>query len=368
MPTRPRDQSPRANSAFVPSAPRAHPRRAAWRSCAAQLLNATGVLIVLVSATPAFAPPAPLEGFGTTTPGGAGQPIVRVNNLEDSGPGSLRDALSGGYRTIVFDVAGTIKLESNLVIRGPFVTIDGSSAPSPGITLKNRGLVIRETNGAHDVIVQGLRIRDAKADGIQIKNGAYNVAIHRCSIRGSGDGNIDITEDVHDVTVSWSILAEPRSSEKNMLIKYNPARITLHHNLFVKAAQRNPQVRIDNDGSPAADTTADIRNNLVWEWESYGTLIWFGPRANVVANYYASSRNPDDALLVRVGARAYVADNASQDGIDVNAPNTEAAPFPAPTVATTDACTAAHAVLAGAGAPPLDAVDRAYLDAIDVDC
>ena len=74
-----------------------------------------------------------------------------------------------------------------------------------------------------------------------------------------------------DVTVSWSIIG---NNKKSMLIKYKPARITLHHNALVGSLERSPQVRIDDtETAVATDTTADIRNNLVANWQTgYGTL------------------------------------------------------------------------------------------------
>ena len=87
------------------------------------------------------------------------------------------------------------------------------------------------------------------ADGIQIAWEAYNVLIDHVSIHGSGDGNLDISQGSRDVTASWSVFAEP-VSRKTMLIKNNPSRITLHHNIFVKGQTRNPQVSIDNAGKP----------------------------------------------------------------------------------------------------------------------
>jgi hypothetical protein len=314
----------------------------------------------------------PYQGFGAQTLGGQGKPVYPVTNLNDSGTGSLRDALSQGNRHIVFDVAGDILLKSNLVVRGANVTLDGFTAPSPGITLRNYGLIIHGKQGAHDIIVRAIRVRNVEGnrDGIQIAYGAYNVIIDHVSIQGSGDGNLDITYDSHDVTVSWSILTKPADEEKNMLIKYDPSRITLHHNLFLHALQRNPQVRIDDAGTPAKDTTVDMRNNLVWGWKGgHGTLIWYGPRVNVVENFYsAAGGDPKRALQVSNGARAYVAGNFSNDGLTdyINARGTEATPFQAPLVDTVDACTAAHLVLAEAGVRPLDTVDQKYLSTVEL--
>ena len=77
------------------------------------------------------------EGFGAMTVGGRGGEVIEVTNLDNSGPGSLRAALSAaGKRMIVFRVAGTIGLESSLVIENPYITIAGQTAPGQGITLR----------------------------------------------------------------------------------------------------------------------------------------------------------------------------------------------------------------------------------------
>ena len=174
--------------------------------------------------------------------------------------------------------------------------------PPPGITIKNGGLRIWGKRGAHDVIVRGIRIRNAAADGIQIAWEAYNILIDHVSIHGSGDGNLDISQGSRDVTASWSVFAEP-VSRKTMLIKNNPARITLHHNVFVKGQTRNPQVSIDNAGNPATDTTLDMWNNVVFDWGvGYGTLIRNGARANIINNFYSSNGgDKDDGLIVCSG-------------------------------------------------------------------
>ena len=342
------------------------PQRRLCRSRSAWL-GILGAAVLSVCYAPASSLSQPYQGFGAGTRGGADYPVYHVTNLNDAGTGSLREALSQGNRSIAFDVGGEILLNSDLAVRGPFVTIDGFSAPAPGITLKNYGLSISGERGAHDVIVRGIRVRAAAVDGINVIKGAYNVLIDHVSIHGSADGNLDIGTSAHDVTVSWSILS---GIHTNMLIKYDPSRVTLHHNIYMKAPQRSPHVAIDNVSTPATDTTVDMRNNLVWNWGGgSGTVIGFGAWANVVDNFYgAAGGDKQDALLVNNGGRAYVADNISAEGININARGTEAIPFPAPVVDTVDACTAAHEALAGAGASPLDAVDHQSLSEILLPC
>jgi pectate lyase len=301
-----------------------------------------------------------LEGFGTSTPGGAGQAVVRVTNLNNSGPGSLREAVSRGNRTVVFDVGGEILLTNYIYVAGAFVTIDGSTAPAPGITLRNRGLIIRGNRGAHDIVVRHIRVRDSAIDGIQVAYGAYNIVLDHVSTAGSLDGNIDVTESSHDVTVSWSILA---GNVKNMLVKYNPSRITLHHNVFTESVSRNPQLRIDDGTGVATEISGDLRNNVVANWKAgYGTFLNHGVWANVVNNYYTGAHK----ALSLSSARGYVAGNLSADGVDLNRIGTEESPFPSAPVTTQDACTAARQVIAGAGARPLDSVDQVFLGRIPV--
>jgi pectate lyase len=313
----------------------------------------------------------PVQGFGAGTRGGADGTVFRVTTLEDNGdadapvPGSLREAVSQRNRHIVFDVAGTIALKTHLRVDADQLTIDGFSAPPPGITLTSYGIILRGNRGAHDVILRGLRVRDilrsptadTQWDGIQIAYGAFNVLVEHVSVHGADDGSIDITADAHDVTVAWSIVG-PSKSGKNMLVKYRPARITLHHNLFANSRTRNPQIENDETGTSATEITVDMRNNLLWGF-GVGTLVANGAWANVVNNYYSKQ---SAAIKVQGPGRAYLRGNVVHNSpANINRVGTQTAPFPAAPVETADATTAACRVLAGAGPRPLDAVDQQTL-------
>jgi hypothetical protein len=318
---------------------------------------------------------------------------------------------------IVFDVAGTITLLSDLRIRGAFLTIDGFSAPSPGITLRNFGVLVFGTDGAHDVVIRGIRVRDSDQRscdsspgsgtgvGILVSHSAYNIWIDHVSVAHSGNAAISVVKGARDVTVSHSILLENENLEQPgvdnpMLISGaqvssrgdRTTRVSLYRNLFMDGSQRMPMVKWSDIGEAAPEIVADIRNNLVWGWSWAGTMVYAGARANVVGNYYHAPgatdlRNKRAIYLCHEGsvspqctastyptwvARAHIAGNVSGAGASytsyLNALGTEASPFPAAPVATTDACTAARQVLAGSGAQPLDAVDRLYLGRVTLAC
>ena len=131
----------------------------------ARLPKALLPLAVLLIAAPGMAQPLAFpgaEGAGRLAVGGRGGAVLRVTNLDDDGPGSLRAAVRApGPRTIIFDVAGTIRLRSDLVVREPRITIAGQSAPGGGIALADATLVV----DADDVVIRHLRVRHGDRSG-----------------------------------------------------------------------------------------------------------------------------------------------------------------------------------------------------------
>ena len=237
--------------------------------CILILLLMGSILIgapMMSEALPAF-PGA--EGFGSHTPGGRGGRIIEVTNLKDSGPGSLRHALSieEGPRIVIFRVSGTINLSHDIWIqeKNSYLTVAGQTAPGDGIQLKN--WTINIANGAHDIVIRHLRFRPGgggvtyDANGIpngNIINGlllygrpkpVYNIVIDHSTVMWSVDENGEMWGNVHDITFQWSIFAEGGagvhpSGEHSMGFLSGGNSVTqtmsLHHNLFAHNSGRNP--------------------------------------------------------------------------------------------------------------------------------
>lgn len=341
------------------------------------------------------------EGFGAVTTGGGGPThhVIHVTTLAaDDSPGSLLEALRsyttlGDSLTIVFDVGGTIDSfrwdSSNEGIDWTYLTIDGSTAPSPGITITGyAGSTFNfEGSGNHDIIIKHIRFRgNPGIDNITLF-GAYNVIIDHCSFSGSEDGAVDITEGAHDITVQWCIFGpiSPNSSGP-MLIAYHPTRnISIHHNLFssrgaATEGARNPLVHSVNDTN-TTNLMADIRNNLVWNWGNsdaelccgygYGTGITYGGTANIVNNYYFSTGSEAESAieLNRDGnnSRVYVSGNMSANNMNFPASTHSEWTIPSPAAITTQSpCAAAELVRDSAGVHPYDSLDQAIIDEISL--
>jgi pectate lyase len=238
------------------------------------------------------------EGFGANSRGGLNGQIIEVINLHDSGPGSLRAAIEAkGPRIVVFRVEGTIELLSRIKIVNPFITIAGQTAPGVGITVKNHPSNIRSPIeiSTHDVIMRYIRYRPGPStqfsdtvDALTISAG-YNIIIDHCSFSWATDEIVNTWNDVRDITIQWSIIAEGlnksthpkgRHSKGMLLGSAGAERISVHHNLFAHNYDRN----IDINSAGVIDMVNNVFYNAT-RWteikDKYGDQ-----KVNIIGNYY----------------------------------------------------------------------------------
>lgn len=246
------------------------------------------------------------EGFGRFAKGGRGGRVIEVTNLNDSGPGSLRAALTAsGPRTVVFRVGGTINLTDHIWITKPFLTIAGQTAPGDGIQLKGGGLGIK----ASDVIIRYLRSRPGPTVPDHQNNSALqiirntsgpavtNVIVDHVSLSWAENEVFTIwgtATQVFDVTLQWSIISEGLHCanhplgchSKAALLGNGTSGITLHHNLLVHNVDRHPTVQGGNQ---------DFVNNIIYNWGSVGVNLF--PMHSVLnVNYVGNHFIPGPSL------------------------------------------------------------------------
>jgi hypothetical protein len=220
-------------------------------------------------------------GFGMDTKAGRGGKVYRVTNLNASGSGSLKACVDATVaRTCVFDVSGTIRLTSDLIIRNNQLRIAGQTAPSPGIMIRGAGITIV----ASDVLIQHIRVRPGDSstgpdpdnrDSLRISGTSSrpvrNVVIDHCSFSWSID-EIASTWGPHDnITFTNNIFSEPLHQSLHpqydgsgtmphgyglLFGQANNSSITFVGNLLAHIVERNPLSR-------AAEFV--MVNNLVYD-------------------------------------------------------------------------------------------------------
>jgi pectate lyase len=283
------------------------------------------------------------EGFGSTSLGGRGDGtvaprIIPVTTLADrvfntttgqwnAAPGSLREAVeASGPRFVVFKVAGTIFLNTELTISNPYITIAGQTAPGNGVALAHRGLNI----STHDVVIRYIRMRMLFEDQTDWANSGSmegmvlyrptsavvdatvpvnDVVIDHCSLTWGVDQTFTTWHWVHDFTIQWSIIAEASkygqfdgsgcfawlsSVDSTSPSPTDLTRGTLHHNVLSHCWGRNPAVY--------SGSTWDIRNNLVYNWYNSNAAEFGGRRdINFVGNIFMAGL--DTSGMVPLGRR-----------------------------------------------------------------
>jgi pectate lyase len=209
---------------------------------------------------------------GETATGGYGRPRVVITNTQDSGAGSLREAVKcpGGCTISCAGLSGTIRLQSEIFIVQSNITIDCSDARSPGVQITGEaypGGALLDV-GADNVVLRYLRVRGAAktcgpanneqcqlVDMINLEDGTDDVVIDHVSLTGGTDGLLDIPGSHARVTVQNSILSRPAYTgydtklAVSLMGATNGARLTgvaWHRNIISTYGDRAPSLQVDS--------------------------------------------------------------------------------------------------------------------------
>lgn len=326
---------------------------------------------------------------------------MTVANLNDSGSGSLREALeASGTRIVEFSVSGTIELDSQIEITNGNITTDGSTSPN-GICIKNNpdNLTVAPIRiSASNIIFTHLRIRPephptdsgSNLDALSLGRGS-NICIDHCSLTFGTDAVFDIIAngaDVADVTIQDTIIAwalkdsthvdegmtEPEEHSTGCLItnftSHDVGDITFLRCLFAFNLDRNPRIETSTGVVEIVNCVGiGNENTLVTLSDANST-----PNLNYVKNYHIDDSNASfRGYSVRSGtgnvASIYVEGNYSPSHTDPEDPDeVTGTRHTAPTITAEMSATAALTyVLANAGAtlPCRDDLDELLIDFVN---
>ena len=256
-------------------------------------------------------------GFGANVTGGRAGTVYHVTNLNDSGEGSFRDAVSQGNRIVVFDVGGIINIKTAVSIKSN-ITIAGQTAPGEGIAIHGGKL---STGKQSNIIIRYLRIRpgentaSTKDDALNLYD-AKNVIVDHCSVElapwnnfGGSSDNADYR--VTGITVQNSLIANPIGQQFGAHIESIDGTWAWYYNAFVNTHNRNPLDKINDifvnnilynfEAGYTTHTSAKFKHDIVNNYFVYGPEgknEWFQVDKNqsIYANGNLIDKNRDGVL------------------------------------------------------------------------
>lgn len=225
-------------------------------------------------------------GFGNAATGGRGGTVYHVTNLDDSGTGSFRDAVSKSSRIVVFDVSGYIQLKTAVSISSN-ITIAGQTAPGEGIGI--RGGEISCANQTN-IIIRYLRVRpgsetaSTEDDALSLYL-ADNVILDHCSFEFAPWNNIDGVGNsskklVTNISFQYCLIANPTGQQFGAHCESVNSDWSWYYNAFVNSHNRNPLAKVndvfvnnvlyDNEASYTTHTSTNFKHDIVNNYFIYG--------------------------------------------------------------------------------------------------
>ncbi|HSV87612.1 MAG TPA: hypothetical protein VLH61_03130, partial [Bacteroidales bacterium] len=232
------------------------------------------------------------EGGGRYTSGGRGGQVIKVTNLNDSGPGSLRHALeASGPRTVVFEVSGTIELQSRIRIRHGNLTVAGQTAPGQGITIKGHPVQL----AANNVIIRFIRFRPGDLAGIVLDAltgfNRRDIIIDHCSFSWATDEVASFYDNEY-FTLQWSIISESLNNSVHYKGAHGYGGIwggrnaSFLNNIIAHHNSRNPRLNGTRENPPGGIETTELINNLIYNWGDKAIYGGEGGRYIVAGNIF----------------------------------------------------------------------------------
>lgn len=236
------------------------------------------------------------EGGGAYSFGGHGGRVIVVKNLNDKGPGSLRDACEqGGARIVVFNVSGIIRLKTPLIIRAPYITIAGQTAPGDGVCVAGESVWLN----THDVIIRFMRFRRGETfvgrrDDAIGGNPVGNIMIDHVSASWGLDENMSMYRHMYNdstgkteeklgtvnITIQNSIFSEALDYWNHAFgSTLGGENCAFVRNLWADNGARNPSIGWNG--------IFNFANNVVFNWNNRSTDGGdYTAQYNIINNYY----------------------------------------------------------------------------------
>lgn len=203
-------------------------------------------------------------GFGKYAIGGRNGAVYRVTNLNDSGSGSFRDAVSQPNRIVIFDVAGVIRINSRIPVSSN-IYIAGQTAPGEGITIYGDGLTF---SGSKNVICRYIRVRmgavgSKDKDAIGVASTANHIIFDHVSVAWGRDENFSITESADNITIQNSIISQGLLAHSCGGLVEPSGYVTIYRSLYIHNDTRNPKLKGRHQ----------FVNNIVYNWKDAAYIM-----------------------------------------------------------------------------------------------
>ncbi|HEX2860286.1 MAG TPA: hypothetical protein VHN79_01545, partial [Lacunisphaera sp.] len=233
------------------------------------------------------------EGFGANATGGRGGTVYVVTNLNDSGAGSFRDAVSQPNRTVVFAVGGIIKISSRVVVRNN-ITIAGQTAPGDGITIYGNGVSF---SNADNTICRYIRFRqgiggDSGTDAVGIASGDSMIFDHVSASWGR-DETFSVSGTPSNITLQDCIVGQGLLAHSAGGLMQTDGGVSVFRTLYTDNWMRNPKVK----------GVHEFTNNVVYNWGGGGGYILGDSagqsHANISNNYFIAGPNSPAQAFTR---------------------------------------------------------------------